>query len=63
MREVFIVGAARTAIGSFQGVLSSVEAPRLGAAAIQGALERAELKPEHVGETFGRVRSAEESAA
>jgi acetyl-CoA C-acetyltransferase len=59
MREVFIVGAARTAIGSFQGVLSSVEAPRLGAAAIQGALNRAGVKADSVGETFmGNVLSA-----
>jgi acetyl-CoA C-acetyltransferase len=59
MREVFIVGAARTAIGSFQGVLANVEAPKLGAAAIQGALERAALKPDQVGETFmGNVLSA-----
>jgi acetyl-CoA C-acetyltransferase len=59
MREVFIVGAARTPIGSFQGALASVEAPRLGAAAIQGALGRAGLKAELVGETFmGNVLSA-----
>ena len=59
MTEVFIVGAARTPIGSFQGVLSSVTAPRLGAAAIQGALERAGVKPEQVQETFmGNVLSA-----
>jgi acetyl-CoA C-acetyltransferase len=59
MTEVFIVGAARTPIGSFQGTLSSVSAPRLGAAAIQGALERAGVKPEQVQETFmGNVLSA-----
>jgi acetyl-CoA C-acetyltransferase len=59
MREVFIVGAARTPIGSFQGALASVEAPRLGATAIQGALNRAGLKAELVGETFmGNVLSA-----
>src|SRR5258706_3151501 len=41
MRDVVIVGAARTAIGSFLGSLSSVPAPRLGATAIKAALERA----------------------
>src|SRR5580692_9816880 len=41
MRDVVIVGAARTAIGSFLGSLASVQAPRLGATAIKSALERA----------------------
>ncbi|HWU90526.1 MAG TPA: thiolase family protein [Kofleriaceae bacterium] len=41
MRDVVIVGAARTAIGSFLGSLSSVPAPRLGATAITAALQRA----------------------
>src|SRR5512146_1913904 len=41
MRDVVIVGAARTAIGSFLGSLSSQPAPRLGATAIKAALERA----------------------
>src|SRR5204862_2786804 len=41
MRDVVIVGAARTAIGSFLGSLASVPAPRLGATAIKAALERA----------------------
>jgi acetyl-CoA C-acetyltransferase len=59
MTEVFIVGAARTPIGSFQGTLSAVTAPRLGAAAIQGALEKAGVKPDQVQETFmGNVLSA-----
>ena len=47
-REVVIVGAARTAIGAFQGALSSLTAPQLGAAAIKAALERAGVKPELV---------------
>lgn len=59
MREVFIVGASRTPIGSFQGVLSGVNAPTLGSTAIQGALAQAHVKPELVGETFmGNVLSA-----
>ncbi len=41
MRDVVIVGAARTPIGSFLGALASISAPRLGAAAIRAALERA----------------------
>jgi acetyl-CoA C-acetyltransferase len=49
MRDVVIVGAARTAIGSFLGSLASVSAPRLGATAIKAALERAGLAPPDVG--------------
>ncbi len=41
MRDVVIVGAARTPIASFLGALASVSAPRLGATAIRAALERA----------------------
>jgi len=48
MRDVVIVGAARTAIGSFLGSLSSLPAPRLGAVAIKAAVERAGIKPEDV---------------
>jgi acetyl-CoA C-acetyltransferase len=48
MRDVVLVGAARTAIGSFLGSLSSVPAPRLGAAAIKAALERAGVAPADV---------------
>lgn len=45
MRDVVIVGAARTAIGSFLGSLSSVSAPKLGATAIKAAVERAGIQP------------------
>ncbi|MGE5181089.1 MAG: thiolase family protein [Acidobacteriota bacterium] len=48
MRDVVVVGAARTAIGSFLGSLSSQPAPRLGAVSIKAALERAGVKPEDV---------------
>jgi acetyl-CoA C-acetyltransferase len=48
MRDVVIVGAARTAIGSFLGSLASVPAPRLGATAIKAALERAGVDGKHV---------------
>ena len=49
MRDVVIVGAARTPIGSFLGSLASVAAPRLGATAIKAALERAGVAPADVG--------------
>src|SRR5438477_8448810 len=50
--EAVIVGAARTAIGAFQGSLASLPAPRLGAVAIKAALERAGVKPEDVKTVF-----------
>ena len=49
MRDVVIVGAARTAIGSFLGSLASVPGPRLGATAIKAAIERAGVAPAEVG--------------
>src|SRR5688500_10785115 len=56
---VVIVGAARTAIGSFQGSFKSTTAPQLGAAAIRAALERARWRPEDVQEVImGNVLSA-----
>ena len=51
-KEIAIVAAARTPIGAFQGALSSLTAPRLGAVAIQAALQRAGLKPEQVEQVF-----------
>ncbi|RKH19706.1 acetyl-CoA C-acetyltransferase [Corallococcus praedator] len=58
-REVVIVGAARTPIGSFQGALSKLTAPQLGAIAIKAALERAGVKPEAVQEVImGNVLQA-----
>ncbi len=48
MRDVVIVGAARTPIGSFLGALASVPAPKLGATAIKAALERAGVPPDSV---------------
>jgi acetyl-CoA C-acetyltransferase len=58
-REVVIVGAARTAVGAFQGALSSLTAPQLGAVAIKAALERAGLKPEQVDQVImGNVLTA-----
>jgi acetyl-CoA C-acetyltransferase len=48
MRDVVIVGAARTPIGSFLGALASVPAPKLGATAIKAALERAGVSADSV---------------
>lgn len=50
--KVVIVSAVRTPIGSFLGSLSSVPAPKLGAAAIKGALEKINLKPQLVDEVL-----------
>lgn len=52
MKEVVIVSAVRTPIGSFMGALSTVAAPKLGAAAIKGALEKINLAPEAVQEVL-----------
>jgi acetyl-CoA C-acetyltransferase len=58
-RDVFIVGATRTPIGSYLGALGGFKAPELGALAIAAALERARLRPEDVEEVFmGNVLSA-----
>lgn len=51
-KEVVIVAAARTPIGSFMGALSSVPAPKLGAVAIKGALDKIQLNPSLVEEVF-----------
>jgi acetyl-CoA C-acetyltransferase len=51
-KEVVIVSAARTPIGSFLGALSTVPAPKLGAIAIKGALDKINLKPELVQEVL-----------
>ncbi|WP_323027101.1 acetyl-CoA C-acyltransferase [Gelidibacter japonicus] len=51
-KEVVIVSAARTPIGSFLGALSTVPAPRLGAIAIKGALDKINLNPDLVQEVI-----------
>ncbi len=57
--EVFIIAGKRTPIGSFQGALSSLTAPQLGAHAIKAALDAAGVKPEQVDEVLmGNVLSA-----
>ena len=52
MKDVVIVSAVRTPIGSFMGSLSTVPAPKLGAIAIAGALKKIGLKPELVQEVL-----------
>jgi acetyl-CoA C-acetyltransferase len=52
MREVVIVGAARTAVGKFLGTLRGVPAPELGAAAIRGALAKSGVDPAEVEEVI-----------
>jgi acetyl-CoA C-acetyltransferase len=59
MKEVYIVSAVRTPIGSFLGSLSSVPAPKLGAAAIKGAIDKASISVDVVDEVFmGNVLQA-----
>jgi acetyl-CoA C-acetyltransferase len=52
MKEVYIVSAVRTPMGSFGGALSTVPAPQLGATAIKAAVERAGISPDQVDEVF-----------
>lgn len=57
--EIVIVGAARTAVGSFNGSLSSQPAHKLGEVAIRAALERAKVDPADVNEVImGQVLTA-----
>ncbi|WP_457616234.1 acetyl-CoA C-acyltransferase [Lutibacter sp.] len=59
MKEVVIVSVARTPIGSFLGSLASISAPKLGAIAIKGALEKINLDPNLIDEVLmGNVVSA-----
>ncbi len=48
MKEVYIISAVRTPIGSFGGTLKGLSATQLGAAAIKAALQKAGIKPEQV---------------
>ena len=58
-KEVYIVSALRTPLGSFGGMLADISATRLGALAIKGALERAGVSPEDVDDVImGNVVSA-----
>ena len=48
MKEIVILGGARTPIGSFLGTLSALPAPRLGAVAIKCALENSGVQPDQI---------------
>ncbi|SDI91381.1 acetyl-CoA C-acyltransferase [Chryseobacterium jejuense] len=64
MKEVFIVSAVRTPMGSFMGSLSTVPATKLGAAAVKGALDKIGLDPANVQEIYmGNVLQAGEGQA
>ncbi|KAJ1022591.1 hypothetical protein NDA16_003580 [Ustilago loliicola] len=52
INDVFIVSAARTPIGSFNGVLKKATAPELGVVAVKAAIERAGLKPDQIEEVY-----------
>lgn len=52
MKEVYIVSAVRTPMGSFGGILSGIAAPKLGSIAIQGALEKAGISADEIQEVF-----------
>jgi len=64
IREVVIVSAARTPVGSFMGALSTVPAPKLGATVIKEVVKRAGIKPEDVDEVImGNVITGGEGQA
>jgi len=59
MKEVYILSAVRTPIGSFGGVLSTVPATKLGATAIKGAIDKAGINSNDIDEVFmGNVLQA-----
>lgn len=59
MENVVIVASVRTPVGSFQGALSSLPSPKLGAIAIKAALEKSGAKPEHIKDVImGQVLTA-----
>ena len=59
MKDVVIVSAVRTPIGSFGGALSGISAPRLGATAISAAIKKAGIQPKDVEEVLmGNVLQA-----
>ncbi|ALR30459.1 MULTISPECIES: acetyl-CoA C-acyltransferase [Chryseobacterium] len=64
MKEVFIVSAVRTPMGSFMGSLSTVPATKLGSVAVKGALDKINLDPKQVQEIYmGNVLQAGEGQA
>ncbi len=64
LREVYIIDAARTAVGSFMGALKSVPAPKLGSIVIKALLERTGVNPSEIDEVImGNVVMAGEGQA
>ena len=58
-KPVYLIGGARTPIGTFGGSLADVPAPQLGSVAVRGALAKSGVKPEKIDEViFGNVISA-----
>src|SRR5262245_30022164 len=59
LKDIYLAGAVRTPIGSFQGALADVPATRLGAIAVKAGLNRSGVSPDHVDEVImGIVLSA-----
>jgi len=59
MKEVVIVSAVRTPMGSFRGVFSNISATKLGATAIEGAIKKIDLDKKNIDELFmGNVLQA-----
>jgi acetyl-CoA C-acetyltransferase len=52
MKEVYVISAVRTPIGSFGGSLASLTAPQLGSIAVKGAIERAGIDKKLIQEVF-----------
>ena len=64
MHDIVVLAATRTPIGSFQGALASVPAPRLGAAAIRGAAAQAGVAPADISDCLmGNVLQAGQGQA
>ena len=64
MPDIVILSAVRTPLGAFQGALAGVPAPRLGAAAIRGALAQAGVEPAAVTDVLmGNVLQAGQGQA
>ena len=58
-KNIYVIGAARTPVGSFQGSLSSLSAPELGAHAIKASIEQAAIEKSEISEViFGNVVGA-----
>jgi len=63
-QDIVIISYARTPIGSFNGSLAGISAPKLGAVAIKGALNKINLSPDKVDEVYmGNVLQAGEGQA